>query len=241
MSKKSTKIIAAAGVVAGLGVAALPAMTFAAETIKAGVNVKAIVNEAIAMTITGNDDTTWQTAAETPVSVTGDSIFAPTDAKMINSYNTSNGEAYVDGTTDIRYASGSKAELLPNAKIDGDGTNGFKSLITVYTNSANGYTITVQDEDASTDLVLGNNVDTIPAGTTIAAGTSAWGYTLTSGSSYAAVPASTGTAASIKSDGSAFADGEQTTVYYGVSTKAAQKSGIYTDKIVYTAATKNGA
>ena len=55
MSKKSTKIIAVAGVVAGLGVAALPALTFAAST-SGQVTLSAEVQEAIAMTIEGNGD-----------------------------------------------------------------------------------------------------------------------------------------------------------------------------------------
>lgn len=52
---KTTKIIAALGVVAGLGVAALPAFTFA-ETVTGDVDVVVEVQPAIAMTITGNND-----------------------------------------------------------------------------------------------------------------------------------------------------------------------------------------
>lgn len=59
---KSTKIIAALGVVAGLGVAALPAFTFAAET-TGDVEVVVEVEPAIAMTITGNNDDGSKTTA----------------------------------------------------------------------------------------------------------------------------------------------------------------------------------
>lgn len=52
---KTTKIIAALGVVAGLGVAALPAFTFA-ETVTGDVDVIVEVEPAIAMTIAGNND-----------------------------------------------------------------------------------------------------------------------------------------------------------------------------------------
>ncbi len=52
---KTTKIIAALGVVAGLGVAALPAFTFA-ESTTGDVDVIVEVSPAIAMTITGNND-----------------------------------------------------------------------------------------------------------------------------------------------------------------------------------------
>ena len=238
MSKKSTKIIAVAGVVAGLGVAALPALTFAAQqSVSGGVNITTDVQEAIAMTITGNNDTEWNAGTELdPNPIEGDSVYNPSGTAMINSYDTADGEVF-SGT--VHNYSGSTTSILPNAKVDGDGTNGFKSLIKVYTNSANGYTISLQDADSSAALVLGNNVDTIPAGSSLSAGTAAWGYTLTSGSSYAAVPTNAETAATIKSDGAAFADCEETNVYYGVSTKAAQKSGTYTDTIVYTASTKN--
>ena len=53
---KTTKIIAALGVVAGLGVAALPAFTFAAETVTGDVDLYVEVQPAIAMTIEGNND-----------------------------------------------------------------------------------------------------------------------------------------------------------------------------------------
>lgn len=67
---KSTKIIAALGVVAGLGVAALPAFTYAAQTPAAttgDVDVLVEVQPAIAMTITGNNDSG---------SLSGDGAFA---------------------------------------------------------------------------------------------------------------------------------------------------------------------
>lgn len=53
---KSTKIIAALGVVAGLGVAALPLNSFAAET--GDVNLKVTVGSTISMTIDGADRST---------------------------------------------------------------------------------------------------------------------------------------------------------------------------------------
>lgn len=64
---KSTKIIAALGVVAGLGVAALPAFTYATESATGDVDVLVEVQPAIAMTITGNNDNG---------SLSGDGVFA---------------------------------------------------------------------------------------------------------------------------------------------------------------------
>ncbi|MBP3899331.1 hypothetical protein J6D24_00790 [Candidatus Saccharibacteria bacterium] len=251
---KTTKVIAALGVVAGLGVAALPAFTYAQTSISGGVNVKAIVDEAIAMTITGNEDTTWQTSAETPVSVTGDSVYAPAGVTTLNTYNAANGEVFVNGTTAVRYASGSYTNILPNSvKNGGTDDADFKSTISVWTNSANGYDLTVIDQDTSNALSNGESgtaADTIAAvdnnGALVAGATNgAWGIkvgtTSTDGTGYSAVPVSGGSALNIKNNGAAFADGEQTVVYYGVATKAAQKTGTYTDQIIYTATTKNGS
>lgn len=56
---KTTKIVAALGIVAGLGVAALPAFTYATQTsqsVTGDVNLYVEVQPAIAMTITGNND-----------------------------------------------------------------------------------------------------------------------------------------------------------------------------------------
>lgn len=56
---KTTKIVAALGIVAGLGVAALPAFTYAAQTpqhVTGDVDLYVEVQPAIAMTITGNND-----------------------------------------------------------------------------------------------------------------------------------------------------------------------------------------
>ena len=249
---KTTKIIAALGVVAGLGVAALPAFTYAQTSISGGVNVKAIVDEAIAMTITGNEDTTWQTSASPAVDVTGDSIFAPAGVSELGTYDASEGEVFINNTTAVRYASGSYTNILPNSVKNG-GTDDaeFKSTIKVWTNSALGYDLTVIDQDTSNALsngAAGDAADTIAAvgvAGELEAGTGAWGIKVgtasTDNTGYTAVPVSSGTALNIKNNGSAFADAEETVVYYGVSTKANQKTGTYTDQIIYTATTKNGS
>lgn len=54
---KSTKIIAALGVAAGLGVAALPAATFAAETVQT-VPLKVVVADSFELSVTSTADTT---------------------------------------------------------------------------------------------------------------------------------------------------------------------------------------
>ena len=228
MSKKSTKIIAAAGVVAGLGVAALPAMTFAAAEVAGQVQLDVEVQPAIAMTIEGNNDAT----------LGGVDTYSPDTAGVyIGSYST-DGKTPYDSTN--LQTSGSSTSLLPNAKVDGawgQGENNFGSLITVYTN-ASGYTLTVQDADD--DNALEDGAKTIPAGTTISAGTSAWAFKGGSISSYTAVPVDDGETnpVTVKTgSGATLLTGDATTVLYGVSTSANQATGNYTDTIVYTATT----
>ena len=137
MSKKSTKIIDVAGVVAGLCVAALPALTFAAETVSGNVDLYAEVVPAIAMTITGNnDDNSHYGSGNGAVDV-----FTPATAasSMIDTHQTPAASTTV--------ASSSWISLLPNAVANGNDTNGFKSTINVYTNAHTGYTLNVNDSD----------------------------------------------------------------------------------------------
>ncbi|MBQ3271537.1 hypothetical protein IJG78_02820 [Candidatus Saccharibacteria bacterium] len=226
---KTTKVIAALGVVAGLGVAALPAFTYAAQ-VAGEVQIDVEVPDAIAMTIAGNNDTT----------LGGVNVYDP--VATVDTHT--GGEAY--DPTDLQ-TSGSKTSILPNAAKTDDTT--FKSTITVYTNGV-GYSLTLIDDDTNTSLV--NDTNTIPAVNTvdsdsdgngdnaIVAGTAAWGYKVgSSASTWLAVPASNGTAASIKANGAYAAGGETTEVYYAVSTSPTQAQGTYTDTIIYTATSAN--
>ena len=123
---KSTKIIAALGVVAGLGVAALPAFTYATETVSGTVDVYVEIPEAIAMTIVGNNDggsAPYPTPATTGVDVfdSGDDTTGTVDGHT---------------TTTTSTSSSSYVKLSQN---QADTTTAL-STITVYTNSAHGYT-----------------------------------------------------------------------------------------------------
>lgn len=244
---KTTKIIAALGVVAGLGVAALPAFTYAQASVKGQVVVGADVQPAIAMTITGNNDGTGKDYA-------GVDTFTPSDSgQYIGSYDTTGKTAYDASSLQT---SGSKTTILPNSLVEGDLTpstgNGFGSTITVYTNDS-GYTLTIQDLDDDNSLT--HNSDVIPAvGTvtptpnTLTAGSAAWGYKGGLITSWSAVPiddsaTTSGTptpATTIKNgSGATLLSGDTTEVLYAVSTSATQPTGLYTDTIVYTATTAN--
>ena len=243
MSKKSTKIIAAAGVVAGLGVAALPALTFAVG-VNGQADIYAEVLPAIAMTIVGNNDDTdgagtssEQEYTTNPVTA-GVGVSAPNGVTAIGSY--------IPSSMDIANGrSSSYIFLLPNATVDGNDTNGFKSTVTVYTNATSGYHLAIK-ADTSTDLTKIGASDVIPAGTItspattfdLSAGTAAWGYKVntsaTGGVGYKAITLSD---VDIETTATASTSGDATEVYYGVATAADQATGVYKGTVVYTATT----
>ncbi len=280
---KSTKIIAALGVAAGLGVAALPAFTFATESVTGDVEVQAEVVPAIAMTITGNNDsgthssvsysltsdtevqpgTTYYTRSGSAGSYVYTAVQDPTgnpselgyyvqnaatSYAAVDNFNPSTAaSSTIDGhntpATAVLGTSSSYISLLPNSTAigaAGQGQNGFVSTITVYTNAASGYDLTMKDKDADTALTNVNGA-TIPATgeTTLTAGTAAWGYRVSGDTNWLAVPASTGSAAAIASLDTKTSGGDETIVEYGVATAADQATGIYADTIVYTATTRN--
>ncbi|MBR3233908.1 hypothetical protein IKG12_03575 [Candidatus Saccharibacteria bacterium] len=240
MSKKSTKIIAAAGVVAGLGVAALPAMTFASETVNGSVDLYAEVKPAIAMTIVGNNDT--NSHAGTAGTNAAVAVKAPTEATKIGNTDISSYEV-----TTASKASSSWVDVLPNAYVDGDDTNGFKSTITVYTNNQGGYHLAVKAPTSTALTRVGTSTQpTIPAGVPesgqatfdLEGGTAAWGYVVntaaTDGEGYSPVTTSD---VDIQTTSAPTTSGDVTTVYYGVATAADQATGQYKGTITYTATT----
>lgn len=243
---KTTKIIAALGVVAGLGVAALPAFTYAAETVTGDVDVLVEVEPAIAMTISGNNDSD----EIIPGDYNATDAFNPAGiASTTEPANTLDGHTIP--ATSVTGTSSSAWKILPNAVKEG-GT--FASTITVYTNASAGYTLTLKDADTDNSLKQSGEgtVPTIPAVGTqdpsnaIAAGSSAWGFRvysqhgtpLVTPAAWAAVPVSTAeTPAAISSLGTKTSGGDATVVEYAVSTAADQATGVYKDTITYTATT----
>lgn len=127
--------------------------------------------------------------------------------------------------------------------------------VTVDTNNSAGYTLTLADNDANTNLVSGGNniaahVGTQASPTALANNT--WGYAVasvggfdasystetdnaSSTSLWAGVPA-TGSPNTLKTTAST-ATGDTTTVWYGVRVNTSQPSGVYTDTVTYTATT----
>ncbi len=128
--------------------------------------------------------------------------------------------------------------------------------VTVNTNNATGYTLTLADADATTSLASGGNTISAHTGTQAsptALASNHWGYRIvnvggfgasaysaetnntSSSSTWAGVPA-TGAANTIKTTATT-ASGDTTTVWYGVKATSAQPSGTYSDTVTYTATT----
>lgn len=153
---KTTKVIAALGVVAGLGVAALPAFTFAEgePSVSADVDLYVKVKPAIAMTIEGNNDDTsdsghidqdgeWSTDTDDHGKA---SRFAPAGTNV--KVDTFDGTDGAFKFTDIEHGtngktSSSKVELSQNDY----GT--MASTVNVYTNNTTGYKLSVKAAGAA--------------------------------------------------------------------------------------------
>ena len=128
--------------------------------------------------------------------------------------------------------------------------------VTINTNNSSGYFLTLEDNDASTNLVSGGNNVAAHTGTQASPTTLAnnrWGYRVdsvggfgagptgaetnnaSSTTRWAGVPAS-GSPVTLKTTGTT-ATNDVTTVWYGVRATSAQATGTYTDVVTYTATT----
>lgn len=110
----------------------------------------------------------------------------------------------------------------------------------VSTNAQGGYKLTLADKDTDTNLVH-TTLTNFKIGTstaTPAAGTASWAVKGGNISSWTAMPASNGTALTLKSATaltSAVITDEETTVTYGVGLDSSLASGTYTDTVTFTA------
>lgn len=127
--------------------------------------------------------------------------------------------------------------------------------VTVNTNNATGYTLTLADGDANVNLTSGGNTIGAHSGTQASPstlGTNKWGYAVagvggfdgsysseanstTSSSKWAGVPVS-GSPVQLKTTATT-ATNDTTTVWYGVKATSAQPNGTYSDTVTYTATT----
>ena len=101
-------------------------------------------------------------------------------------------------------------------------------------NTGTDLTLTVKSKEDDASLTGVNPGNKIPAGTNIAAGTSAWGIKGGDLSNWTAVPASGVAGLEIGNDASRVNGVETFEITYGVSTNATQPVDTYTDVITYT-------
>lgn len=206
---KLTQSIAILGVVAGLGVAALPLSTYAAPAdVAKNAQVKTTIEESLELTLKSNNDADNES----------------TEALQVVNLGTVDSTKIAEGTL----------------------------TSTVVTNNAKGYTLTIADADADTNLVSGT--DNIPTGAPVV-GESHWGYKVSginvaadatqSGievADYTAMPATGDATTIVNSNKSTISKtGDTATIGFGVSVSNDQHPGIYVDTVVITAAVNPAA
>lgn len=140
---------------------------------------------------------------------------------------------------------------------DGNGQSSSASdTVTVSTNNALGYNLTLEDSDATTTLTDGTNTLTAHAGTQAAPTTLAnntWGYRVDGVGGFLAGPTSAETNvdtlallwAGVPASGpgntlkntSTTATNDVTTVWYGAKADTTKPNGVYTGTVTYTATT----
>ncbi len=129
-------------------------------------------------------------------------------------------------------------------------------IVTVSTNDTAGYTLTLEETGASTDLVSGSNTIPHSAGsqtTPVAMSANTWGYRVDGVGGFGAGPTTQQTNiaigsikfAAVPDNGSAniikttsgVASNDTTNVWYGVAANTTQPFGTYTNSVTYTATT----
>lgn len=221
---KIKNVAAGIGLAAGLLVAAAPMVAFAdgptgSDTLDVEVNIATIISMRI-------------------VSVSPDSGTKTTTCDSRNVVTDPNtGEITDNGCTGDTQSV--KVSLLPSSSYGTGASDNLKTDIYVSTNSADGYSLTLIDKDASNSLTTTGG-DTIAAISSQPAGGTnpGWAVSIDSGSTWQAVPVSTGSAIVVKNytpDPKAITNEDQSTIKYGIATSTDQATGVYSDTVVYTA------
>ena len=138
----------------------------------------------------------------------------------------------------------------------GGAASSSSDTVTVATNNATGYNLSLADTDSNTNLVSGANsiaahTGTFAAPTTL--GNNSWGYRVDNAGGFGAGPTASqssvanlsGTWAGVAQSGaaqtlkttSANSNSDTTTVNYGVKVDTTKPSGTYSDQVTYTAVT----
>ncbi|MBQ6355274.1 hypothetical protein IJJ18_02560 [Candidatus Saccharibacteria bacterium] len=237
MSYTTKKTIVTTGIVAGLGLAAIPLAASFAAGADGAVQLNAEVATAIAMKIQSPNDTNPDCIAQSGVTY-----------GVVNRYATSNGSEgskqvdTFDGTTGgadevNTNTSCAKSIMTPNTYTS------TYSDITVYTNSPSGYAVSLQTSQPNL-VNVSDNTKNIPAGVLtesngeVAGGQNVWSYKTDNGIVTSWTAASS-TDTTIKSYDQETSGGEATRVTYGVSA-GATPTGTYATNLTYTATIFDG-
>lgn len=179
-------------------------------------------------------------------------IIAPVAVSAASDSKTTTINAIIGSTISMTTSGTVNLNVTP---LSGGAQTSASDTVTVATNNAAGYTLTLADSDATTTLVNGANTIAAHSGTYAAPtplANNSWGYHIdglgtfgtggavessvaTSAIKYAGVPA-TGAPQTIKTT-AAVAAGDVTTVWYGVKADTTKPNGAYTDTVTYTATT----
>lgn len=222
---KSTKVIAALGVAAGLGVAALPAATFAVQSDSATAGVEVTVTDTISITVTGTSSGD-PVSADTMVDPTDDTLTVPAvKVTMANDAST-----IANGTTAVVTNNTTGYTLSVAAQATGSST------------LKNG-----SDTSAASYDTIAPFASPVPAGDLAGKTSRGWGILASNTSatvttpfqSYAGVTDESQTILSTNTHTAGSAN--TTNIAYGFNTKVDQKTGVYTGYITYTATTNPGA
>ncbi len=179
------------------------------------------------------------------------SIAALIVAPVITSAATTTINATIDSSITVSSTGTVAIALTPTA---GGSVSSASDSVKVSTNSTAGYSLTLQDGDATTALTSGANTIAAHSGTfaspTALTGNS-WGYAVAGGSFDASYTAEGSNASStskwagitsapqeLKNTSSTAVD-DETVVWYGVRATSAQPNGTYTDSVTYTATAKS--
>lgn len=186
------------------------------------------------------------------VAVTVASVLAPSVSNAITGNTVIN--ATIGSTISLGTTSPVAFTITPTAPGVGSSAS---DIVTVSTNKANGYNLTLIDASADVDNNLVNGANTIaPASgsfaTPAALTVNTWGYRIDGAGTFGAGPTSaqtnaaslagtwakvqpgSGTADTVKTT-AAPAAGDTTTVWYGAMANTTKPTGVYTDTVTYTA------
>lgn len=196
----------------------------AISSVSGDVDIYTEVAPAIAMTITGNADTDPGCGVANRYADALDS-----DNKKVDTFDGTEG-----GDNEVNTNTSCSKAIIPPSSFDTT-----SSVVTVYTNNANGYKLTVR-ATSSTDIAFGDN-DSIAAGVleSETGGQGIWSYK--TDSDILDWTAMTTTDHIIRTRPTKTTDGEATNVTYGISTRPNQAAGVYQTKLTYTATTIDGS